>query len=140
MRALLVDDQIWLRAALRLLLEHTGNIEVVGEATNLLSLPYWVSHLHPDLLFLDWQLPGMETARGRQECIERVRAIAPDLYIIALTNDDHLHHTLSESNSSDEISKSGRLSGADAFVNKAEPPDHIIEILRHAENRALRPS
>lgn len=139
MRALLVDDQIWLRAALRLLLEHTGNIEVVGEAANLLSLPYWVCSLRPDLLFLDWQLPGMETARGRQECIASVRAIVPNLYIIALTN-DYAHNTIGESNTSDEISKNGRLLGADAFVNKAEPPDHIIEILRHAQNRTVGPS
>jgi DNA-binding NarL/FixJ family response regulator len=121
MRVLLADDRVWLRSALRLLLEHETNVEVVGEAGSIQMLPLCVSRLRPDLLFLDWQLPGLETSSMRQKFMEAVRAIDPNLYIIALTNDENII--------------SSDLRGADAFVNKAEPPERILAVLQQATNR-----
>jgi DNA-binding NarL/FixJ family response regulator len=123
MRVLLADDQPWLRSALRLLLEHEANIEVVGEAGNLRSLPLYVNKLRPDLVFLDWQLSGLDTNSKRQQLLETMRTIAPDLYIIALTNDDNAASCL--------------LFGANDFVNRAEPPERILTVLRHASRRKL---
>lgn len=123
MRVLLADDQVWLRSALRLLLEHEENMEVVGETGNIRTLPLIVSRLRPDLLFLDWQLPGLETYGGLQRFLTSMRAIVPHLYIIALTNDDNATSSL--------------LLGADAFVNKAEPPERILTVLRRAASRMV---
>ena len=125
MRALLADAQVWLRSALRLLLEHEANVEVVGEAGNILTLPLSISRLRPDLLFLDWQLPGLYTNSARQRLLNTVRTIDPYLYIIALTNDDNATSCL--------------LLGADAFINKAEPPEQVLTVLRQAEKRKLSP-
>ena len=125
MRALLADAQVWLRSALRLLLEHEANVEVVGEAGNILTLPLSISRLRPDLLFLDWQLPGLYTNSARQRLLNTVRTIDPHLYIIALTNDDSATSCL--------------LLGADAFINKAEPPEQVLTVLRQAEKRKLSP-
>jgi DNA-binding NarL/FixJ family response regulator len=118
MRVLIADDRVWLRSALRLLLEHEANVEVVGEAGSIRALPLCVSHLHPDLLFLDWHLPGLEIHSARQKFIDTVRAIEPDLFIVALINDDSARESL--------------LSGADAFINEAEPPDQILVITGRA--------
>jgi DNA-binding NarL/FixJ family response regulator len=125
MRVLLADDQSWLRSALRLLLEHEGNIEVVGETGIIRSLPSFVRHLHPDLLFLDWQLSGLETNSKRRHLLNSLRAIEPNLYIVALTTDDNLTACL--------------LAGADAVVNRAEPPEQIRTVLRQAANRKMIP-
>ena len=108
MRILLADDQVWLRAALRLLLEHKTNFKVVGEAGSVQSLPLLVSRLRPDLLFLDWQLPGFDTNSARQRIIAHLRSHQPTLSIIALTNDDRNQNCL-------------RL-GANALINRAEAP------------------
>lgn len=118
MRALIADDRVWLRSALRLLLEHEANVEVVGEAGSIRTLPLCVSRLRPDLLFLDWHLPGLEVQSARQQFMDSVRAIDPTLYIVALINDDSAKGTL--------------LSSADAFINKAEPPEKILAIMRQA--------
>lgn len=118
MRVLLADDQIWLRSALRLLLEHETNITVIGEAENARSLQSIIERLQPDLLFFDWQLPGFDTSRARQRFISNLRETHPQLYIAALTNDDKV--------------KSARQLGADAYVNMAEPPEHVLTIVQQA--------
>ena len=88
MRVLLADDQVWLRSALRLLLENEANTEVVGEAGNARALALLVPRLQPELLFLDWQLPGLDTNSARHHLITSLRKDDPRLFIIALTNDD----------------------------------------------------
>jgi DNA-binding NarL/FixJ family response regulator len=127
MRVLLADDQSWLRSALRLLLEHEENVEVVGETGVTGLLPTFIRHLCPDLLFLDWQLSGLETNSKRRQLVDSLRAIEPNLYIIALTNDDNVTACL--------------LAGADAVVNLAEPPEKVLSVLQRAASRILtRPS
>ncbi len=127
MRVLLADSRVWLRSALRLLLEHEANVEVVGEVANTEALPRSISQLRPDLLFLDWQLPGLETHSARQFLLNKVRAIQPHLYIIALTNDLTNDHNGDHSGSNRQP-----LLGADAYVSKAEPPERLLTVLRQA--------
>jgi len=121
MRVVLIDDHAPLRSALRLMLEQESDIDVVGEAANLRPITIFVKDLHPDLLFLDWHMPGLETNRARQQLINNVRAVDPDLYIIALTND--------------EYAKSALSFGADAYVNKAESPEKIMGVVHSAANQ-----
>jgi len=123
MRAVLADDQSWLRSALRLLLEHETNVEVVEEVESIRTLPLSVSRARPDLLFLDWRLPGLETNGAHQLLMNDMREIDPTLYIIALIADDNDKNCL--------------LFGADAFVNKAESPERIHSVLQQALNRKL---
>ena len=127
MRILLADDQVWLRAALRLLFEHKTNFKVVGEAGSVQPLPMLVTRLRPDLLFLDWQLPGFDTNSARQRIITLLRTRQPNLSIIALTNDDQNQNCL-------------RL-GANALINRAEAPlpERIMATVQQAlcQNRLL---
>jgi DNA-binding NarL/FixJ family response regulator len=123
MRVLLADDRVSLRSALRLLLEHEVNAKVVGETGSVHSLPLFVSRLRPDLLFLDWQLSGLEINSVRQKLMNTIRAIDPNLYIVALTND--------------ERAISSNLLSADAFVNRAEPPERILTVLQQAASQKL---
>lgn len=58
LRALLVDDEILARVALRQALAVHADIEVVGECGNVQEAVQAIATLQPDLAFLDIQMPG----------------------------------------------------------------------------------
>jgi DNA-binding NarL/FixJ family response regulator len=120
MRVLLADDQVWLRSALRLLLEHESNLVVVGEVANASAVAAALARLQPDLLLLDWELPELKTTGARQRLITALRSLQPQLYIIALT--------------SDQEGKTASLTAdVDAFVSKAEPPTGLLAAIQRAQ-------
>ncbi len=57
-RALLVDDEILARVAVRQALVSHPDVEVVGECGNIQEVMQAIGALSPDLLFLDIQMPG----------------------------------------------------------------------------------
>jgi len=61
MRVLLADDQSKVRSALRLLLEQRPGVQILGEAVDATGLLDWMKAACPDLVLLDWELPGLET-------------------------------------------------------------------------------
>ena len=58
MKALLIDDERLARTELRRLLEAHPEVEIVGEAANASEAERRIRETHPDLLFLDIQMPG----------------------------------------------------------------------------------
>ncbi len=60
LRAMILDDEKLAREELRYLLESTGTVQVIDEASNgIEGLDKIVQH-QPDLLFLDVQMPGLD--------------------------------------------------------------------------------
>lgn len=120
MRVVLADDQVWLRSALRLLLEHEPDLEVVGEVGNASALPDSTATLHPDLIVMDWDLPEIKQTGARQRLVATLRSLQPQVYIIALTSNRDLESARS-------------TTGADAFVSKAEPPNCLLAAIHRAQ-------
>lgn len=58
MKALLVDDERLARAGLRRLLKAHDDITIVGEAANAEEAATQIQRLHPDVVFLDVEMPG----------------------------------------------------------------------------------
>ncbi|WP_341227234.1 response regulator transcription factor [uncultured Arcticibacterium sp.] len=58
MRAIVVDDERLARNELKRLLEEFPRITVIGEAANADEAIPMIEEMHPDLLFLDIQMPG----------------------------------------------------------------------------------
>ena len=58
MKALLIDDERPARRELRNLLEEHPDVEICGEAANIAAAQELIAAHHPDLLFLDIQMPG----------------------------------------------------------------------------------
>ncbi len=58
MRAIIIDDERLARVELRRLLSPYKEINLVGEAVNVVDALSKISDLKPDLLFLDIQMPG----------------------------------------------------------------------------------
>jgi two-component system LytT family response regulator len=86
-RVLIVDDEpIARRGIRRYLAEHNG-IEVVGEAANGISAVERINELHPDIVFLDVQMPDLDGF----EVIENVEpATSPaPVYVFVTAHDAH---------------------------------------------------
>ncbi|MET0134171.1 MAG: response regulator transcription factor [Kibdelosporangium sp.] len=59
-RVVLVDDQTLIRAGLRGLLDHSADIEVVGEASNGVEAIQVVRAAKPDVVLMDVRMPVMD--------------------------------------------------------------------------------
>jgi two-component system LytT family response regulator len=59
LRAYLVDDELPALTRLTRLLEETGRVEVIGSTSNPQTAFEFLCENHPDLVFLDIQMPGM---------------------------------------------------------------------------------
>src|SRR5215470_4033220 len=59
-RALIVDDEPLARKRLRRLLASDSEVEVIGEAADGEAAISAIRELHPDLVFLDVQMPGID--------------------------------------------------------------------------------
>ncbi len=106
---LLADRQPKVRFALRVLLERQPDVVVVGEAVNADDLINQTKAMRPDLILLDWELPGLASSVS----LSFLRKICPDMAVIALSG--HAE------------AKQGALgAGADAFACKVDPPERLL--------------
>ncbi len=123
MRVLIADDQAWLRSAVRLLLEQEPNVEIIGEVSDAEALFTHVKTAAPDLVLVDWELPGLTTRTLHKQFIKSIRALRPHLQIIVLSGHP-------------EATRASLAAGADAFVSKAEPPERLLNALHQAQQTA----
>lgn len=112
MRILLADDQRDVRSGLKILLEQQAHMDIVGEAAGTAELLDRAKALQPDLVLLDWELPG----QGEKKIIPQLRECCPKLKIVALS-------------ARPEAGKAAMSSGADGFVSKSDQPDRLLEII-----------
>jgi len=118
MRILLADGQSNVRFALRVLLEREPGYVVVGEAADENSLSRSLVLSFPDVVVMGWELPGMPL----QNPLASIRRVGPDLIIIALS-------------ARTEARAAALAAGANAFVSKSDPPEHLLKAIRTAAAR-----
>lgn len=87
MRALLVDDEMLARLALRQALESHPDVTIVGECANAGEARQAVGALKPDLLFLDIEMPGADG-------FEFLRELKPDALPMVVFATAHGQHAL----------------------------------------------
>jgi two-component system LytT family response regulator/two-component system response regulator LytT len=58
--ALIIDDEQLAREELRYLLDSVGGVDVVGQGANGIEAVALIKQHHPDLVFLDVQMPGLD--------------------------------------------------------------------------------
>jgi len=115
-RFLIVDDNDLVRQSLRTVLQANPEWEIAGEASNGQEALEIFKTSHPNLVILDFQMPGMngiETAR-------RILEIAPAMPIVLFTQ-----------HASAELEKHARAAGIRSVVSKTDtfPMVGIIEAL-----------
>jgi DNA-binding NarL/FixJ family response regulator len=113
MRIFLADDEARVRSALRLLLEQQPDLVVVGEAEAGAALLPEVGATQPDLLLVDWELPGPPVS----SLVDALKELAPALIVVALSGRP-------------ESRRAAAQAGADGFVSKVDPPEKILGTLR----------
>ena len=109
MRILLADNQPKVRFALRLLLGQEEGISVVGEAAAAEGLFTQIEATCPDLVLLDWDLPGVPMV----DLLSALNNTYPALSVIALSWRLELERLVLDA-------------GADAFISKADPPEQLL--------------
>jgi two-component system LytT family response regulator/two-component system response regulator LytT len=71
--ALIIDDEQLAREELKYLLDSVGGVDVVGLGANGIEAVELIEEHHPDLVFLDVQMPGLDGFAVIQRLMERAR-------------------------------------------------------------------
>ncbi len=102
-RLLIVDDHALYRGGLRLMFDMEPDIEIVGEANDGFEAIEKVEYLHPDIVLMDINMPGMDGMQATR----RLADSYPGILIITLTmfkGEEHL--------------REARRAGSSAYVLK----------------------
>jgi len=72
--ALIIDDEQLARDELKYLLDSVGDVDVVAQGSNGIEAVDHIDEHHPDLVFLDVQMPGQDGFAVIQRLVDRNRA------------------------------------------------------------------
>ena len=114
-RVVLVDDQTLVRTGFRLVLDETGDIEVVGEAADGAQALNVVARTRPDVVLMDVRMPGLDGI----EATRRIRGGPHPAKVIILTTFDL-----------DEYVLAGLRAGASGFLLKDALAADLISAVR----------
>ncbi len=112
MRVLLADDEAKVLSALRLLLEQQPELAVIGEAPDSAQVLAQAAVRRPDVVFMDWELPGMPA----RDLLCALHEAAPGVRVIALSGRP-------------EARAAAVKAGAEGFVSKGDPPETVLATL-----------
>jgi len=112
-RILLADDDPALRSALSLLLETRLHASIVAESYSMENLLDSLKRHHPDIVILDWDLPG----KPKIDRIAFLHRAYPALKVVVI-------------GSQPELAEQSLALHADAYISKSEPPEQMVEMLQ----------
>ena len=116
-RVLITDDHLIVREGLRLILETTDRIEIVGEASDGAECLSLVSALKPDVILMDLQMPRMDGITA----ITHLRRDHPEIAIVILT-------TFNE----DDLMVRGLQAGARGYLLKDTSRENLLDTIQAA--------
>jgi two-component system, LytTR family, response regulator LytT len=76
--ALIIDDEQLAREELKYLLDSVGDVDVVAQGSNGIEAIDLIDEFHPDLVFLDVQMPGQDGFAVIQRLVDREKDRAKD--------------------------------------------------------------
>jgi DNA-binding NarL/FixJ family response regulator len=112
MRVIVADDQPDVRSALRLMLEEKPGITQIDEVSTSQELITRVRLHCPDLVLLDWELPGSRP----DELLKLLRRVCGGIKVIALS-------------SRPQAKQIALQYGANDFVCKSDPPEVLLSAI-----------
>jgi DNA-binding NarL/FixJ family response regulator len=113
LRILIADHQPAVRSAVGLLLNEKLGLDTVGEAADNQGLLAQLDDLQPDIILIDWELPGWSAA----DLFETLRGLDRQPGVIVL-------------GTRPESARAALAAGADAFVSKSDPPKRLLTAIR----------
>lgn len=112
MRVMLADSHTKIRWALRTVIEQEPGLTLVGEASDARNLLLEAQSQQPDLILLEWELPGR--ANG---FLSELQSLSHSPQVIVLSSQPQLRNEV-------------LAAGAQAFVSKADAPELLLGTLR----------
>lgn len=120
-RVVLVDDHALIRRGVRLTLEESGGIMIVGEAGDYAELREVMKTCEADVYLMDVNLPG----KNGIEIVKQFKVEFPKFRALVLSMFPE-----------DQYAVRAIKAGAYGYVNKASAPENLIEAIRRvAENK-----
>ncbi len=113
MRIVVGDRDVRVRSALKALLREEDGVTLVGESSDLPSLVVQIKELKPDVVLLDWELPGRPAAAL---LLAQERLHTPPKVIVFSARSESEQESLAL--------------GADAFVSKGDAPEALLSAFR----------
>lgn len=122
LRVLIADDHPLMLAGLRRTLEHSEDIEIVGEAHSGPELLKMIEHRLPGMVLTDLRMPGLSGS----ECVTEILTRWPLVKVVVLSASD------------DRASIDSALNaGASAYIVKSIHPPDIASVLRQAADTSI---
>lgn len=114
-KLVLADDHAVVRSGLRMLLQAQPDMEIVGEADSGAQALAQVQKLHPDIILMDIQMPGMNGI----EATRQIKEVCGDTAVLALTmhEDDQYFFEMLQA-------------GASGYLPKRAAPDELVHAIR----------
>ncbi len=116
-RVLLVDDHDLFREGLAGIIASQPDMQVIGEAGDGLEGLIKATEMHPDLVLMDLQMPGMDGL----EATKRIKEALPEVTVVVLTVRDE-----------DEKLFTALKNGAQGYLLKNIRSAEMLEMLRGA--------
>jgi DNA-binding NarL/FixJ family response regulator len=113
MNVLIADNLERERAALKQLFDQDAELSVVGEAAEANGLLIQLQQTRPDLVVLNWELPGCQISH----MLSAIRRLHSSLKVVVFGEDAGLI-------------KDALIAGAHAFVCKREPVEELLNTVR----------
>ncbi len=112
MYVLLADNQAKNRTVLRRLLEQEPELNVVGEAVEARDLLTQAQAVHPDLVLLEWELPGLQGT----DLVRALHFLGRPLKVVVYSERT-------------EAGQEALDAGADALASREEPLEWFLTTL-----------
>jgi DNA-binding NarL/FixJ family response regulator len=112
---LIADDQALVREGFRLILEVEPDIEVAGEADDGATAVEKAKRLHPDVVLMDIQMPGLDGIAATRR-LDQAGVSARVLILTTFDRDDYLYEAMK--------------AGASGFLLKDARRDQLVHAIR----------
>lgn len=121
LKIFIADDQPCVLRAVRVTLQRQNGLSIIGEARDAIDMLTQLKTLRPDVLIMDWELPGLAGST-----LYGLRVILPQATIIALS-------------SRPENQRLALGFGANGFVNKSAPPETLLQTMNALTHWNMHP-
>jgi DNA-binding NarL/FixJ family response regulator len=122
MRVLLADDQLVTLEGVRIVLESSDDISVVGQACTAEELSSMVARTRPDVVLIDPQLCGNDGF----DCVGAIRAQHREAKVVFFSVRSNIHHV-----------QAALEAGAAAYIVKTIHPLDLVGALRQTLQRTV---
>lgn len=119
-RVVIIDDNVNIRALLRIVIDLEPDLEVVGEGLDGSEAAGLAQSCRADVIVMDVVMPrvdGIDATRA-------AKTTSPETRVVVYSSRPRY-----------EAEEAARTAGADAYVEKSSPPQRVVDLIRQVMSR-----